>query len=288
MRRTFGDYARSFAENLDTRKAYRWAAGAFAGLALGLALETYRDPFVNLDPNSAVAPIVRDVFERGKKGEKSREKYYCLPYQVFGHDSNPKVEVQLDQYGHPTGGIRVTTILRECAGLDEDAPPFPMDRTLQEFDDLNGDGVFDGEDKSLDTSYERIVGGIKDNIRYRKMAEAVASYVERNGKCQTQWKPFFPHIPSLSFLGWNVPVPGSPALHFTLENGSKVDVRFVKDLDDIGEDQKLIYSDNLGIFVDQKIDYWDKGLLGRDRNNDTVNYRSLLEKVAKVVGIEGD
>src|SRR3989338_1397103 len=40
MTKTFRDYARSFAENLDARKAYRWASGLCATTALAFALDT--------------------------------------------------------------------------------------------------------------------------------------------------------------------------------------------------------------------------------------------------------
>ncbi len=39
MKRSFRNYARSFAENLDARKAYKWASGLCAAAALGLALD---------------------------------------------------------------------------------------------------------------------------------------------------------------------------------------------------------------------------------------------------------
>ena len=287
--KTFKDYARSFAENLDVRRSYRWAAGAFAGLTLGLGLVVgaYReDPFVNLDPNSPVAPIVRDVFESGEKTECGRmKKDYFIPPEIFVDECGVQVEIWLDAYDHPARDIRVTT-----------SSSYPISDSLRRFTDWNGDGESDIGDKG----YERIVTAIKENIKYGKMAKAVASYVERNGKYPTQWKPFFPRTPSLSFLGWNVPMYESQRhpieLNCTLEQGSNAKL-LIYNYDALrGYPPDFVMHKvwpNLTIHTSDGCVGWDNESTGYEEFKEVAGvnipiYRKTLEKVANSFGINVD
>ncbi len=256
---------------MNMKSVYRWTAGLFTAAALTLAVNEYRqtDPFANLNPNSPTAPIVRDVFENGKQDGNFKKKNYCFVPQPSG-DDYMDAEIQLDKHGYPTGSLKVTTL-----------GPAPMNRRLQDFPDLDGNGDCDSDDPELDKRYEKIVGGIKEDMKYRNLARAVFDYVEMNGDRKTVWKPLFPRLKFLSFLGRNVEQPNSSRT-ITLRKGTKYQFSVFAHPDSGYGYKKLV----IGGDPSFPSPFADPGLLGYNRHDrKTVEYRPRLEQVARELGI---
>ncbi len=77
--RTFRDYARSSVENLDARKAYRWASGLCAATALALALDAScvedkygSSPYDNMTDIQVLASLKREAFVEFSDGRLMR------------------------------------------------------------------------------------------------------------------------------------------------------------------------------------------------------------------------
>ncbi len=279
--RKLRDYARSFAETLDARKAYKWASGVCAAAALALVVSESRepqDPFIHLDPNTRVAPIIRDVYQNGGKGrDRAKDEYHLNPAK-FQDDSLVSVEVPLGRDGLPKNSLKMTTLKGEF-----------IERPTQEFPDLDGDGDCDSDDPNLDSRYSRLVVGINEEIKYRNMARAVFDYVGKNGAKTTVWEPYFSKISWLSFWGRDVESPNSPRT-VTLNKDTEEEFGVsAEQKGSFGCRELTIHHITRGHPFRITLDtgYGDPGVFGHARfDRNTNEYRAILKKVAEQLGLE--
>ncbi len=258
---------------MNMRSVYRLASGGFTALALALAVSESRepqDPFIHLDPNTRVAPIIRDVYQNGGKGrDRAKDEYHLNPAK-FQDDSLVSVEVPLGRDGLPKNSLKMTTLKGEF-----------IERPTQEFPDLDGDGDCDSDDPNLDSRYSRLVVGINEEIKYRNMARAVFDYVGKNGAKTTVWEPYFSKIPWLSFFGKNVENPKSPQT-VTLDSGTINEVKLKSyKKGSFGVRELTI------IFSNKWESFSDPGVFGHDKlARSTSGYRRFLESLVERLGLE--
>ena len=168
MTRTFRDYARSFAENLDARKAYRWASGVCAAAALAITLP-YIWKTTERIPEDCMGIIYHDITTDSFSRDHGQKSYKLDDGKIILVDLKNKDDGDYDHFD-PDGFYS----MRDITTGDETV----SERTIQ-----------------------RMAETARENIRYRQKAQRLTEDIRKNGKpVKTMTSYLGNHIPLLSKL----------------------------------------------------------------------------------------
>ncbi len=207
MRRKLRDYARSFWTGLREGRLYNWAAATCLALSLGGGIDEYRlqKSTKPQKPKTPIEIVLTDVIENG---ENVRLDNGYVIWRSYESKNNNTLEVGFIDMDKERSLSLYFCDPNGSQYIDCDLDSGNVNRSKNSTGPLSELENSEVVDKLLGFAIEAINGGVyvetEEDLRYNDKARRVADDVRKTGTCVTHKEKWFPNIPFLGFLQYDV------------------------------------------------------------------------------------